>query len=98
VLRYARFLEIFAYFSPGHGYSLQVTFLGLFSVLLGTNSALKHEAVAAIEAGGLLAFGVSEKRHGSDLLGNEFTIRSVSPGRLVANGNKYYIGNSNAAS
>src|SRR5438105_5625336 len=37
VLRYARFLEVFAYFSPAHGYSLQVTFLGLFAILLGTN-------------------------------------------------------------
>src|SRR5690349_13848487 len=32
-LRYARFLEVFAYFSPAHGYSLQCTFLGLFSIL-----------------------------------------------------------------
>src|SRR5438094_981790 len=72
-LRYARFLEIFGYFSPAHGYSLQVTFLGLFSTLLGSNESLKREAVAALEAGGLLALGVSEKQHGSDLFGNEFT-------------------------
>src|SRR5213078_2495714 len=31
LLRLTRFLEVFAYFSPAHGYSLQVTFLGLFS-------------------------------------------------------------------
>src|SRR2546430_2190816 len=37
VLRYARFLEVFGYFSPAHGYSLQVTFLGFFSILLGSN-------------------------------------------------------------
>lgn len=97
LLRYARFLEVFGYFSPGHGYSAQVTFLGLFAILMGSNDALKREAVAALERGELLAFGVSEKHHGSDLLGNEFTIREISPGRFSANGSKYYIGNCNAA-
>ena len=96
--RLTRFLEVFGYFSPAHGYSFQVTFLGLFSILAGRNSALKCEAVAALEAGGLLAFGVSEKGHGSDLLGNEFTLRQSGPGQFVANGTKYYIGNANSAS
>src|SRR5205814_390110 len=98
LLRYSRFLEVFGYFSPAHGYSAQVTFLGLFSILMGDNAALKREAVAALESGGLLAFGVSEKAHGSDLLAGEFTVKEVEGGRWVANGSKYYIGNSNAAS
>ena len=98
LLRLTRFLEIFGYFSPAHGYSFQVTFLGLFSILMGANPALKREAVAALEAGGLLAFGVSERGHGSDLLGNEFTLRQSGPGQFVANGSKYYIGNANSAS
>jgi len=103
LLRYARFLEVCAYFSPAHGYSLQVTFLGLSAILMGSNSALKREAIAALESGGLLAFGVSEQRHGSDLLGNEFTVTAgddddATRGDFVANGTKYYIGNSNCAS
>ena len=98
LLRLTRFLEVFGYFSPAHGYSLQVSFLGLHSILMGTNDQLKREGVAALEAGGLLAFGVSEKEHGSDLLGNQFTVEEISPGRFVANGAKYYIGNANAAS
>ena len=97
LLRYSRFLEVFAYFSPAHGYSVQVTFLGLFAILMGSNAALKKEAVGALEKGGLLAFAVSEKTHGSDLLANEFTIAPAGPGRFVASGTKYYIGNSNAA-
>ncbi|MGA2439424.1 MAG: acyl-CoA dehydrogenase family protein [Tepidisphaeraceae bacterium] len=97
LLRLTRLLEVFAYFSPGHGYSLQVTFLGLFSILMGKNSDLKREAVAALESGALLAFGVSEKNHGSDLIANEFTVERIGPGRLLANGGKYYIGNANAA-
>jgi acyl-CoA dehydrogenase len=99
LLKLTRFLEVFAYFSPSHGYSLQVSFLGLFSILMGSNEDLKHEAVAAIEAGGLAALGVSEKEHGSDLLANEFSVTQVSEGsaNFLANGGKYYIGNSNCA-
>ncbi len=97
LLRYTRFLELFAYFSPAHGYSLQTTFLGLSAVLMGTNVELKRETVAALEAGGLLAFGISERGHGSDLLGGEFTVSEVDAGQFVANGAKYYIGNSNCA-
>lgn len=97
LLKLTRFLEVFAYFSPAHGYSLQTTFLGFFSILMGSNDELKREAVAALEAGELLAFGISEKNHGSDLLGNDFAVREAGPGQFVANGGKYYIGNSNCA-
>ena len=96
--RLTRFLEVFGYFSPAHGYSLQVTFLGLFAILMGSNEALKQEAVGALENGALFAFGVSEKDHGSDLLASEFTLADFGPGRRVANGWKYYIGNANCAS
>jgi acyl-CoA dehydrogenase len=41
---------------------------------------------------------VSEKNHGSDLFGNEFTVTQAGHGRFVASGTKYYIGNSNSAS
>jgi len=98
LLRYTRFLEVFAYCSPAHGYSLQVTFLGLFSILMGSNAELKQEAVDALEAGKLLAFGVSERDHGSDLLANEFVVTETDSGSLVANGAKFYIGNTDTSS
>jgi acyl-CoA dehydrogenase len=106
LLRFARFIEVFGYFSPAHAYSLQVSYLALFAIRLGTNDALKREAAATLEAGGLLAFGISEKEHGSDLLANEFTLRqnggagdgNGSDGRFRAAGRKYYIGNANIAS
>lgn len=98
LLRLTRFYELLGYVSPSHGYSMQVTFLGLFSILMGSNESLKREAVASLEDGGLFALGVSEKSHGSDLLGNEFTLREIGDGRLLANGAKYYIGNANCAS
>jgi acyl-CoA dehydrogenase len=98
LLRITRFFEVFGYCSPAHGYSIQVTFLGLFSILMGTNSTLKQEAIAKLERGGLFAFGVSEKKHGSDLLANEFVIKEDKQGTFTANGTKNYIGNSNCAS
>jgi acyl-CoA dehydrogenase len=97
LLKQGRFLEVIAYFSPAHGYSLQVTFLGLFSILMGANNALKKEAVAILESGGLLAFGASEQNHGSDLLANEFAVERTRLGFLRADGSKYYIGNANSA-
>lgn len=96
VLRLTRFLEAFAYFSPAHAYSLHVSFLGLFPILMSSNEALKREAVARLESGGLFAFGVSERDHGADLLANEFTVRDTPAGR-IADGAKCYIGNANAA-
>ncbi|MHC4909682.1 MAG: hypothetical protein ACYTF9_08200, partial [Planctomycetota bacterium] len=97
LLRYARFLEVFAYCSPSHGYSAQVSFLGLFAILMGTNEDLKREAIAALERGDLLAFGVSEEAHGSDLLAGEMRLGDAADGACVANGAKYYIGNANVA-
>jgi acyl-CoA dehydrogenase len=95
--RLARFLEVFASFSPAHAYSLHVSFLGLFPILRSGNEDLKREALERLGRGGLFAFGVSEKTHGSDLLANEFTIRPVGDGRWVADGSKYYIGNARDA-
>jgi len=92
-----RFLEVFAYFSPAHAYSLHVSFLGLCPILMSSNEALKEEAVAKLEAGGLFAFAVSERAHGSDLFANEFTVTRAGPAGWRAEGAKYYIGNANAA-
>jgi acyl-CoA dehydrogenase len=98
LLKLTRFWEASAYFSAAHAYSLHVTFLGLFPILRSANEALKREAVAKLEAGGIFAFGVSEREHGADVLGNEFTVNEVARGRLLAWGSKYYIGNAHAAS
>ncbi len=97
LLRFTRFAETLAYFSPAHGYSLQVSFLGLFPILIGSNEDLKQEAVARLEGGGLFAFAVSERAHGSDLMANEFAVRSGDSTCVLASGTKCYIGNANAA-
>ncbi len=98
--RLARCLEVFAYFSPAHAYSLHVSFLGLFPILLSDNERLKQEAIDRLEAGELFAFAVSEQAHGSDLLANEFTVGEYTEAGanwLRAEGTKFYIGNANAA-
>jgi len=97
LLRLTRFLEVFAYFSPAHGYSMQVTFLGLFPILMSSNAALQEEAIASLRAGGMMALGVSEKDHGADLFGNELTLTPDGLGQYIASGSKYYIGNANVA-
>lgn len=97
LFRLTRFLEVFAYFSPAHAYSLHVSFLGLFPIMMSANERLKREAIATLEEGGLFALGVSEREHGSDLLGNEFTVRGTAAAGYRADGSKYYIGNVNAA-
>jgi acyl-CoA dehydrogenase len=58
VRKLTRFLEAFAYFSPAHAYSLHVSFLALFPILMSVNELLKKEAVAKLEGGGLFAFGL----------------------------------------
>jgi acyl-CoA dehydrogenase len=95
--RLARLLEIFTYFGPAQAYSLHVSFLGLFPILVSSNENLKREAIAKLEAGSLFAFGVSEKSHGADVFASEMTVTQTSDGSLTAEGAKYYIGNSNAA-
>ncbi|MEQ9408187.1 MAG: acyl-CoA dehydrogenase family protein [Fuerstiella sp.] len=95
--RFTRFLEVFAYFSPAHAYSLHVSFLGLAVVLMSDNEPLKREAIARVEAGELFALAVSEKAHGADLMANEFSVRTAGSDGMLADGEKYYIGNSNAA-
>lgn len=97
IRRLTRLLETFAYFAPAHAYSLHVSFLGLFPILVSSNEALKREAIAKLEDGGLFAFGVSEKNHGADVFANDMTVTQASDGSLIAKGAKYYIGNANAA-
>src|SRR5437879_3271164 len=82
----ARFVEVFAYFSPAHAYSLHVSFLGLFPILMSSNEALNQEAVGKLQGGGLFALAVSEKAHGSDLLANEFTVKPAGPAGWLADG------------
>lgn len=95
-LSLCRYLETFAYFSPAHAYSFQVSFLGIFPILMSKNEELKVEAIKRLENGGMFAFGLSEKGHGSDIYSSEMQLKKTPEG-YVASGAKYYIGNANCA-
>src|SRR6188474_3996778 len=86
LVRLTRFAETLAYFSPAHAYSLHVSLLGLFPILMSSNEPLKQEAVARLEEGGLFAFAVSERAHGSDLFANEFTLKRSGSADWIADG------------
>jgi alkylation response protein AidB-like acyl-CoA dehydrogenase len=64
---------------------------------MSPNEEVKRRAADALEAGGIFAFGLSERQHGADIYSTETTLTPVGEGRYVANGRKYYIGNGNAA-
>lgn len=95
-LSLCRYLETFAYYSPAHAYSFQVSFLGIFPILMSNNEELKIEAIKRLENGAMFAFGLSEKGHGSDIYSSEMQIKKTGD-EYVANGAKYYIGNANCA-
>ncbi len=89
--------EILGFYSESYQYALQVSILGVSPVWMGDNEAQKHELAQQLLDGEISAFGMSEKEHGADLYSNECTITPVGDGKYVANGNKYYIGNSQIA-
>ena len=97
LLRYARFLEVFGYFSAAHGYSLQVTFLGLVRDPDGNQRSTQAGGGRHPGSRRITRVRRLGEAHGADLLSNEFVVREAGPGRFVANGSKYYIGNANAA-
>jgi acyl-CoA dehydrogenase len=95
--RNCAFNEITAFYSLAHWYAWQVSILGLGPIWMGGNEAVKQKTARLLEAGGIFAFGLSEKSHGADLYASEMTLTNLGEGRYVADGGKYYIGNGNAA-
>jgi acyl-CoA dehydrogenase len=95
--RNCAFNEITAFYSLSHWYAWQVSILGLGPIWMGANEAVKRKAAECLEAGGIFAFGLSEKAHGADLYASDMTLTDLGEGSYVADGGKYYIGNGNAA-
>ncbi len=95
--RICRFAEILGFYGLQYWYTWQVTVLGLGPIWMSDNAALKRKAAAALEAGGIFAFGLSERAHGADIYSTEMRLTHEPSGGYRANGGKYYIGNGNAA-
>ncbi|WP_394844763.1 acyl-CoA dehydrogenase [Pendulispora brunnea] len=95
--RICEFAEILGFYGLQYWYTWQVSVLGLGPILMSTNEALKRRAAAMLEAGGIFAFGLSEKEHGADIYSTGMQLKQAGNGQYVASGRKYYIGNANQA-
>jgi acyl-CoA dehydrogenase len=97
--RICEFAEILGFYGLQYWYTWQVSVLGLGPIWMSANAAVRKRTVAALEDGGIFAFGLSEQAHGADIYSTDMVLTPNGDGRdgWVANGRKYYIGNGNAA-
>jgi acyl-CoA dehydrogenase len=89
--------EITGFYGLNYWYPYQVTILGLGPVWQSENAAARKRAAAALEAGGVGAFGLSEQTHGADIYQTDMILTPDGKGGWRASGAKYYIGNGNCA-
>ena len=103
--RNAALSEIFGFYGLSYWYAEQVTILGLGPIWQSDNIKAKERAASQLEAGGVMAFGLSEREHGADIYNTDMVL---TPARdndaegaerpvFRASGEKYYIGNGNVA-
>jgi acyl-CoA dehydrogenase len=102
--RNAALSEIFGFYGLSYWYAEQVTILGLGPIWQSDNIKAKERAAAQLEAGGVMAFALSEREHGADIYNTDMLLTPASdddegPEGPVfrASGEKYYIGNGNVA-
>jgi acyl-CoA dehydrogenase len=103
--RNAALSEIFGFYGLAYWYAEQVTILGLGPIWQSDNIKAKQRAAEQLEAGGVMAFGLSEREHGADIYHTDMllTPAKTDGGRddegvvFRASGEKYYIGNGNVA-
>ncbi len=95
--RIAQFAELLGFYGLQYWYVWQVSVLGLGPIWMSGNEELRKKTAAALEAGGIFAFGLSEKTHGADIYSTDMVLTKDESGGWRANGRKYYIGNGNRA-
>ncbi len=91
------FNEILGFYGLAYWYTWQVSILGLGPIWMGENEALKEKAAQLLQDGAVFAFGLSERQHGADIYSTAMNLAPQADGTYLANGEKYYIGNANAA-
>ena len=94
--RISEFAEIVGFYGLNYWYPFQVTALGLGPIWMSDNEDAKRKAAAQLEQGEVFAFGLSEQSHGADVYQTDMILTPSEHG-WVASGEKYYIGNANAA-
>ncbi len=95
--RIAALSEVLGFYGLNYWYPWQVTILGLGPVWQSDNAEVRRRAALALDAGGVAAFGLSEKEHGADIYASDMVLTPDGEGGYRANGSKYYIGNGNCA-
>ncbi|MGH7786510.1 MAG: acyl-CoA dehydrogenase family protein [Candidatus Binatia bacterium] len=95
--RICEFAEILGFYGLQYWYTWQVSVLGLGPIWMSDNEAVKQRAAQALEAGGIFAFGLSERAHGADIYSTDMILTPRDEGVYTASGRKYYIGNGNQA-
>ena len=94
--------EILGFYGLAYWYAEQVTILGLGPIWQSNNKEAMQRAADQLEAGGVMAFGLSEREHGADIYNTDMVLTPTGgedgDGVLFrASGEKYYIGNGNVA-
>lgn len=99
--RNAALSEILGFYGLSYWYLWQVTVLGLGPIWMSANAVARERAADQLEAGGVMAFGLSEREHGADVYSTDMLLTPSVDGAgdavFRANGTKYYIGNGNVA-
>lgn len=95
--RIAAMSEVLGFYGINYWYPWQVTVLGLGPVWQSDNADARARAAAALDAGGVAAFGLSEREHGADIYASDMVLTPDGSGSYTATGGKYYIGNGNCA-
>ncbi len=73
-----------------------ITFLGAVPIWIAGSEEQKQRVVAIIRGRQKIAFALTERTHGGDLLANEFEAREED-GRVLVSGEKWLIGNATRA-
>ncbi|MGB0437345.1 MAG: acyl-CoA dehydrogenase family protein [Mycobacterium sp.] len=94
--------EILGFYGLAYWYAEQVTILGLGPIWQSDNIKAKERAAAQLEAGGVMAFALSERDHGADIYNTDMLLTPAAEDDddgvvFRASGEKYYIGNGNVA-
>ncbi|WP_431237741.1 acyl-CoA dehydrogenase family protein [Mycolicibacterium aichiense] len=97
--RNAALSEILGFYGLAYWYAEQVTILGLGPIWQSDNIKAKERAAAQLDAGGVMAFALSEREHGADIYDTDMILTPADDDGLAfrASGEKYYIGNGNVA-
>ena len=72
--RNAALSEIFGFYGLSYWYAEQVTILGLGPIWQSDNIKAKERAAAQLEAGGVMAFALSEREHGADIYNTDLLL------------------------